>query len=110
MFSRNRKRLILLAVLSVLSNAGSVYAEDASVAPISASSLPINVAEQGKKAENTDTDKVSGALVSPSQAQAVAVVKEESKPAQVSSAVEVKSAATKSVTTEPVAVKAAEPK
>lgn len=110
MFSRNRKRLILLAVLSVLSNAGSVYAEDASVAPISASSLPINVAEQGKKAENTDTDKVSGALVSPSQAQAVAVVKEESKPAQVSSAVEVKSDAAKPVTTEPAAVKAAEPK
>jgi len=82
MFSRNRKKLMLLAVLSVLSNTVNVYAEEVNVAPVSASSLPINVAEQGQKAGKVDSDKVSGALVSPSQAQSVAVEKAATKPDQ----------------------------
>ena len=81
MFSKNRKKIILLAVLSVFANAGNVYAEDTGVAPVSASSLPINVAEQGQKKADVAADSTAGALVSPSKAQAVA--KDESNPAQV---------------------------
>lgn len=77
MFSRNRKKIMLLAVLGVLANANNVYAEEASVAPVSASSLPINVAEQGQKKADVAADSTAGALVSPSKAQVVA--KDESK-------------------------------
>lgn len=86
MFSKSKRKLILLAILSVLSNANNVYAEDASVAPVSASSLPINVAEQGQKKVDTTSESTGGALVSPSKAQSVA--KDESKSDQVSKSAE----------------------
>lgn len=71
MFSRNKKTLLALTVLVILSNPVYVCAEETALENVNAASLPINVANQ-KSAETATVDTAaSAALVSPSQAQTV---------------------------------------
>jgi len=68
MFSKNTFSL-LFSALSVLVLTTPVFAEESSVADVSAANLPINVAEASSTNATTNTETSS--LVSPSQAQSV---------------------------------------
>ena len=61
----------MLIVAGLGLSIGSSYAEEPSVAPVSATDLPINVAAQEKKSDPDASSQNAAALVSPSQAQAV---------------------------------------
>lgn len=73
MFSKGTKSFLILAIAGFTLNVGVSRAEEAGVASVSAASLPINsVTQEQKNATTAMASNNAGALVSPSQAQAVA--------------------------------------
>lgn len=72
MFSKNVRNFLMLIVAGLGLSVGSSYAEEPSVAPVSATDLPINVAAQEQKSAPASdaSSQNAAALVSPSQAQA----------------------------------------
>ena len=73
MFNKGTKSFLILAIAGVTLNVGISRAEEAGVASVSAASLPINSVTQEQRNTTTATaSQNAGALVSPSQAQAVA--------------------------------------
>ena len=73
MFSKGTKSFLILAIAGFTLNVGISRAEEAGVASVSAASLPINsVTQEQKNATTAMASNDAGALVSPSQAQAVA--------------------------------------
>lgn len=70
MFSKNIKMFLVLVFAGLCSNASVTYAEEASVAPISAADLPINAVAPEQKVSADASSQNTASLVSPSQAQA----------------------------------------
>ncbi len=72
MFNRDRKTLLILAVLALLLNPNMLFAADAGVASVDAEILPINAA-QADSAETSKEAKAASNLVSPSKPSATGV-------------------------------------
>ncbi len=87
MFSKEKKILLVLAVLAILFNPNMVNAAGAEIATISPADLPINTATPDKVSGGSENNAAS--LVSPSQAKTVdvAVTKSEESPKETNKAV-----------------------